>query len=143
MARANNIGIDWLEVIAAPEVQRLGMLPCIHPVDTDGQTCYGVRIESQWLVGRDTAVMFDTTLAAKRFLNMVGITEIQSDEATEKTAGVPSVNCRTAQQCFHLTSLGGLGICPRKRLWPWQGEASTGLPLPREGALHEALQPNA
>lgn len=108
--------IDWLEIISAPDARRSAMQTHILQVDTGGQICYGVRVDDQWVVGQDVAVMFDSPEAASRFISMVGIEDATSTDPIES----PGINCRSSRQCFHLSPMGGLGSCPLKKSLIWQ-----------------------
>lgn len=107
----NNKAIDWLELISASDARRSAMRTTLCTIETGGQVCFGVRVDEHWVVGQDVAVLFDTEAAAARFLSMVGIDNLAANE----TAPAPEVNCRSSKQCFHISTLGGLGTCPRKK----------------------------
>jgi len=107
----NNKAIDWLEIISASDARRSAMRTSLCTVDTGGQVCFGVRVDEQWVVGQEVAVLFDSAEAASRFLSMVGLDNLAANE----TVNPPGVDCRSSKQCFHISKLGGLGTCPRKK----------------------------
>lgn len=112
--------IDWLDVITTNDERRDCMQPSLFATDTGGQTCYGVRLDEHWLAGRNAAVMFDSTAAARNFLRMIGIETPLAGDGTPSIDAELNASCRNNHQCFHVSAAGGLGVCPRKRSTHWQ-----------------------
>lgn len=117
----NTQRIDWLDVITTSEKRRESMQPSLYATDTGGQTCYGIRIDEQWLAGRNAAVMFASATAARKFLHMIGVeTPLPAGGTAAIDSGL-NASCRNTHQCFHLATSGGLGVCPQKqRSAQWQ-----------------------
>ena len=104
--------VDWLEVISAPEDKRKQMQATVHAVETGGQTCHAIMLDTQWVAGQGKPMMFHSAKAADRFLDMVGVAG---------STGEPEsidINCRKARHCFQLTRLGGLSPCACKTAAP-------------------------
>lgn len=99
--------INWLEVISASETRRDRMACQIHAVDTGGQSCCAISVDGSWLTGQGRPMMFDTIDAAQRFLLMVGV------EGGCHQPMALDIDCQRANQCFHLSDKGALGLCPK------------------------------
>lgn len=112
--------IDWLDVVTASDDWRDGMRASLHTVRTGEQVCYGICLDEQWLSGSNAPVLFNSTVAARNFLRMIGIESPPSALGLQGAGERFDGSCRTAQQCFHMSPTGGLGVCPHKRSEQWQ-----------------------
>ena len=103
-------GLDWLRLIAAPDALRNRMEVELVTVPTGEQTCCALRIDGQWLTSQSAAMIFASSAAAEKFVEMVGAGGVKAGPATQVEGG-----CRKPNQCYRLSKFGGLSPCPMKK----------------------------